>query len=277
MGKSNTRAKLSSLPVMDPPKAIVGVKKSRSLPPPSPPIKYKSGTVEKLETKAQHQMLPEIVSCPPSSNKCNIEVGEVVSKNECSDSKGNSRSSRIMAQIKQVDKSHTSRSIVGLPLTIGGRLPGSHRISLKTHTPTVKMGETIWVYFDRTDLDQDICMWDFLAVHRKGETCDLYQASRYMHRPAKGRLNFVAPSEPGVYQISAVRDIKYICRLLTSRVKLRKDIQGHGSYEEMKAKLETHKGWVIMNEEEHLVMLDTVLVEVSNEEWQQATDKIVPS
>ena len=69
-----------------------------------------------------------------------------------------------------------------------------------------------WRRSEESDEQYDLRNWDFIAVYKEGDTCDMYISSRYMFIPKEGRLDLVAPLEPGRYHISVVRDVRYVLK-----------------------------------------------------------------
>ena len=117
-----------------------------------------------------------------------------------------------------VDEEKSQIDIVPTPReTLSGSPATRHgtAVSLSLKSYTVKPWDDMSVKWRRSeDLDDqyDLRNWDFIAVYKEGDTCEVYIASRYMHTPQEGRLNLVAPLEPGRYHISVVRDVRYILK-----------------------------------------------------------------
>ena len=88
-------------------------------------------------------------------------------------------------------------------------------VNLSLESYTVRPWDDMLVKWRRSkesDDQYDLRNWDFIALYKEGDTCDMYISSRYMHNPQEGRLNLVAPLEPGRYHISVVRDVRYILK-----------------------------------------------------------------
>ena len=71
-----------------------------------------------------------------------------------------------------------------------------------------------WNYEGERDENFDLRAWDFLALHKADVPADEYDASRYMLSNANGEIEFMSPSEPGLYAVSAVRDQKLILKAM---------------------------------------------------------------
>ena len=98
----------------------------------------------------------------------------------------------------------------GSPATRHGKA-----VNLSLESYTVRPWDDMsveWRRSEESDGQYDLRNWDFIAVYKEGETCDMYIASRYMHNPQEGQMNLVAPLEPGRYHISVVRDVRYILK-----------------------------------------------------------------
>ena len=88
-------------------------------------------------------------------------------------------------------------------------------VNLSLESYTVRPWDDMLVKWRRSkesDDQYDLRNWDFIALYKEGDTCDMYISSRYMHNPQEGRLNLVAPLEPGRYHISVVRDVRYVLK-----------------------------------------------------------------
>jgi len=149
-------------------------------------------------------------------------------------------------------------------IATGGLHPGPKRVHLTLQQTQYSSGEySLSVHFSRpaeNDPDSDLRAWDFMVLHKEGNRCDEYDASRYLHSPDEGNVLFETPYEPGRYVLSVVRDIKYTWRVLgAKRDRLPKGSEDRAA---LRVRIKEYQQMVQIDQEEHFVVLDSVAFEV---------------
>merc|ERR1719231_1349064 len=67
-----------------------------------------------------------------------------------------------------------------------------------------------WETTSRTEPTPRLRCFDFVALHRAHEPPDDYLASLYTLGNLQGEAALISPSEPGMYKISVVRDLRQV-------------------------------------------------------------------
>jgi len=93
--------------------------------------------------------------------------------------------------------------------------PEGWRLSMNVENNFSFPGDPVNFYYEGSidrDPEHDAMMWDFFVLHRYGSPVEDYEASRYRMSQMCGNSKFYAPTVPGRYSISAVRDLKAVLR-----------------------------------------------------------------